>query len=100
MPVGLAEKDNMSKLVSAEEVIHQIADVLAQADGDFIQYIANEVLGFKVRYVKDSVFEQLENPEVECSICGAPCTAADAHLHQDKWIGDECCWDDRLHGSE
>lgn len=89
----------MNELLSADEVIQQIAEVLPQADGEFIQHIANQVLGRKVRYIKDSVFEIVDN-DVVCSICGCPCNAADAHLHQDKWIGDECCWDDRLHGSE
>lgn len=37
---------------------------------------------------------------IYCSLCGELCVAADAHLHQGKHIGDECCWDDRLHGSE
>ena len=35
-----------------------------------------------------------------CSLCGKPCDAGKAHLHQGKWIGDECCWDERLRSSE
>ncbi|WP_156820683.1 hypothetical protein [Thioalkalivibrio thiocyanodenitrificans] len=49
------------QLLTAEEVIGQIAEVLPQADGDFIEHIANQVLGRKVRYVEDSVFEYAEN---------------------------------------
>ena len=37
---------------------------------------------------------------VTCTICGKDCAAATAHLHQGQWIGDECCWDDRLRASE
>lgn len=37
---------------------------------------------------------------VTCSLCGKPCGAMLAHLHQGKWIGDECCWDERLKASE
>ena len=37
---------------------------------------------------------------VECSLCGKPCSAMKARLHQGKWVGDECCWDDRLKASE
>ena len=37
---------------------------------------------------------------VACSLCGNPCDAGKAHLHQGKWIGDECCWDERLRASE
>lgn len=35
-----------------------------------------------------------------CSLCGKPCDAGKAHLHQGKLIGDECCWDERLKASE
>ena len=37
---------------------------------------------------------------VRCSVCGNDVCAGTAHLHQDKWIGDECCWDERLKSSE
>ena len=37
---------------------------------------------------------------VACSLCGKPCDAGKAHLHQGKWVGDECCWDERLKASE
>jgi hypothetical protein len=41
---------------------------------------------------------------VICVLCGELCLAKTAHLHAgddgDEWIGDECCWDDRLHASE
>ena len=35
-----------------------------------------------------------------CSLCGNPCDARKAHLHQGKLVGDECCWDERLKASE
>ena len=35
-----------------------------------------------------------------CSLCGNPCKSNLAHLHQGKYIGDECCWDERLRTSE
>jgi mono/diheme cytochrome c family protein len=38
--------------------------------------------------------------EVQCSICHQPCLGESAHLHQDKWICQERCWDDRLKASE
>lgn len=37
---------------------------------------------------------------VECSLCGNPCLIRTAHYHQNDWIGDECCWDERLRASE
>ena len=45
--------------------------------------------------------EQWNVTEVlECSLCGQNCDADDAHLHQGKYIGNECCWDERLKASE
>lgn len=35
-----------------------------------------------------------------CKMCGKPCKASDAHLHQGSFIGDECCWDERLRSTE
>jgi hypothetical protein len=37
---------------------------------------------------------------IPCSVCGKCCDPSTAHLHQGKWIGDECCWDERLKSSE
>uniref|UniRef100_A0A6M3IMI3 Uncharacterized protein n=1 Tax=viral metagenome TaxID=1070528 RepID=A0A6M3IMI3_9ZZZZ len=37
---------------------------------------------------------------VDCCLCGNPCDAVMAHYHQKKYIGDECCWDERLRSSE
>ena len=45
-----------------------------------------------------------EPKTVRCVICGQQCEQKTAHLHSgedgDEWIGDESCWDDRLHASE
>lgn len=37
---------------------------------------------------------------VTCSLCHAETPETTAHLHQGEWIGDECCWDERLKASE
>ena len=41
---------------TADEVIQMIAEVLAEADGKFIEGIANRVLVKNVKYVGDSMF--------------------------------------------
>lgn len=46
--------------LSADEVIQQIAEILPENDGDFIEHIANQVLGRKVRYIEDSLFEYVD----------------------------------------
>lgn len=40
------------------------------------------------------------SPTVKCKRCKELCNADQAHLHQGEWIGDECCWDERLRASE
>lgn len=35
-----------------------------------------------------------------CKLCSQPCLLRTAHIHQGDYIGDECCWDDRLKASE
>jgi hypothetical protein len=41
-----------------------------------------------------------EGDTVICKMCLNPCNAQTAHLHQGQFIGDECCWDERLRSSE
>jgi hypothetical protein len=49
--------------MTADEIISQVADILREADGDFIEHIANEVLGRKVKYTEDSLFIFMEGDE-------------------------------------
>ena len=49
----MSKKDKLS----TDEVIQQISEILPQADGDFIEHIANLVLGRKVKYLEDDLFE-------------------------------------------
>jgi hypothetical protein len=37
---------------------------------------------------------------VLCSLCGKSVPAKTAHLHQNEWVGDECCWDERLRAGD
>lgn len=41
-----------------------------------------------------------EEETVECKFCGKQVPADTAHLHDGGWVGDECCWDERLRSSE
>jgi len=42
---------------TADEIIQEIAEVLGQSDGQFIERIANQILTTNVKYVGDSMFE-------------------------------------------
>jgi len=37
---------------------------------------------------------------VTCKLCGFACARATAHMHQGDYVGDECCWDERLRATE
>lgn len=50
------------------------------------------------RYICPECLEKYD--KVVCSLCGNMCGAKTAHLHSEEWIGDECCWDERLRASE
>jgi hypothetical protein len=53
------ERQIMStRIISADEVINAIAEVLREADGTFIEEIANKILTDKVAYSEDSLFVQ------------------------------------------
>jgi hypothetical protein len=47
-------------VLSADEVIQQVSEVLPENDGEFIEHVANQVLGRKVRYLEDSLFEYVD----------------------------------------
>jgi hypothetical protein len=41
------------------------------------------------------------DPElVTCKFCGGEVPAATAHRHGNGWVGDECCWDERLRNGD
>ena len=48
----------MSEILSTKDVINEIAEILPENDGDFIEHIANQVLGRKVKYLEDDMFEK------------------------------------------
>lgn len=37
---------------------------------------------------------------VTCVLCGQQAQASRARPHRDAWVGDECCWDERLRATE
>jgi hypothetical protein len=47
-------------------------------------------------YVVGTTEEKVET----CKFCGHHCRASTAHRHDGGWVGDECCWDERLRSTE
>lgn len=50
-------------MFSNGEIIEQISDVLTECDGDFLEHIANSVLGRKVKYIGDGVFRYRDSED-------------------------------------
>lgn len=48
--------DGLIAIESADDIIERIAHVLSEADGEFIEKIANQVLARNVKYQGDSLF--------------------------------------------
>ena len=48
----------MQRSLDMAELIEEIAEVLRQGDGEFVEYIANSVLVPKVTYKGDGFFTQ------------------------------------------
>lgn len=46
------------------------------------------------------IMEKLKDVAVTCKFCGKWTQASTAHRHEDGWVGDDCCWDERLRSTE
>jgi hypothetical protein len=38
----------------------------------------------------------IDEPTVVCAMCGSHVSAGTAHPHDGRWIGDKCCWNERM----
>ncbi|WP_067819901.1 hypothetical protein [Actinomadura kijaniata] len=47
-----------------------------------------------------SCFKLGNGKAVPCKFCNKSVNATTAHRHDDGWVGDECCWDERLRATE
>jgi hypothetical protein len=75
---------------------HDLSITSGPLGGEGVDYIT--VYTNHAQITVDDIDE--EEDVVACKLCGEWVPADTAHLHQDAWIGDECCWDERLRSSE
>jgi hypothetical protein len=71
----------------------QVDDVMSNGKGD----------ARRPTLVPDEQVEQSWRdtfPRVRCTFCGKMVPKRTAHRHQGKWVGDDCCWDERLRSTE
>ena len=84
-----------------DETVHDIksgeaSDINNGGLKDQIEFILKS---FGEREGEEEIRKKLELG-VQCSVCKQWVDPKKAHRHQGGWIGDECCWDERLRSSE
>lgn len=89
---GLCEASFASDLDSA---VVMLAMYFASWNSDL-----EPLIGAKCSNNDGELIAKLTAETVTCVLCGERTSRQSAHLHQDGWIGDECCWDERLRASE
>jgi hypothetical protein len=89
---------------AALDAIAELLDGCEWSGADELNAIAALVrhTGREVCDVADSSEEPQPGAEdlVLCRFCQRRCSARTAHPYQGGWIGDECCWDERLRSSQ
>lgn len=76
-------------------------DLLEQIEYDIVtvdMYQGVQHIQIKVSGDPASIAETIDT--VECKFCHKDVPAKTAHLHEDEWVGDDCCWDERLRSTE
>lgn len=53
-----------------------------------------------VSLLLDYIRVTLSAKTIVCKFCGQKANANTAHAHDGGWVGDECCWDNRLRNTE
>ena len=60
----------------------------------------NPMVGGSVNPVDFGLASDSDSAFVACKFCGKQVPEKTAHRHEDGWVGDGCCWDERLRSSE
>jgi len=93
--------------MSAESIIDRVAERTGWNDASklalALDYIDNQQSDDAWEDFLERAADE-EDPEdedyVTCKFCRKRVPAATAHLHWGEWVGDECCWDERLKSTE
>lgn len=90
--VGLTNRQLRDMATSMDLTVSQVQSLFKRAEQAFERLITSP---------SDSPRETSPSPVVvQCSLCRMVVDVHAAHLHQGAWIGDACCWDERLRTSE
>lgn len=80
---------------------NHLRETLADQEGTLLAGTAMESKEITRAEAEEEV-EDLDDrlDEVVCRLCHEPTPARTAHPHQGEWVGDDCCWDERLRATE
>jgi hypothetical protein len=72
-------------------------DVVISYKGD-----SNVGIGITIdNVIIPKILERINSEDaITCKFCGGECDIKTAHIHQGRWVGDDCCWDESLRTTE
>lgn len=105
------EKDNLE--TSVLKLLHKLSyrpghEVVAPSlTYNELKGVLADVAGF-IDFVKFELGEDIDAPAdapeetqtVKCKLCTRQVCSSTAHMHDGEWVGDNCCWDERLKSTE
>lgn len=90
-------------MLGAQEFLRNQLQAVIEECGGYMSDEANDKLDELVSFVTEhpeSEIEPVSTETVTCKLCGEEVPGKTAHRHSGGWIGDECCWDERLRRTE
>lgn len=90
--------ETFDELELVEFVWHELAtDQAGYMQGEQGNVVFDERVD---EHALDFLDEYLDLDTVRCSLCHRLALAETAHLHHKAWVGDTCCWDERLRSGD
>jgi hypothetical protein len=78
----------------AKEIAHYALSGPAESDDDDELLAQTKAAHQKIKEILEEAGVLIKT--VPCKFCGREVPEKTAHLHEGAWVGDECCWDERL----
>jgi hypothetical protein len=76
------------------ELVRVTDDVVLTEDESFDEYLTDPQVAAVL--ADHGIDVELET----CTFCHGEILRATAHLHGNAWVGDSCCWDERLRATQ
>ena len=77
--------------MTKQEVLNKLHAMFSVSGCD-----GSDALALAIRSVSRMPDDHEEFNTVDCKFCGLPVPAKTAHISDGEYVGDDCCWDERL----